>query len=90
MDSICQYISNIALIIFWKCLNEKSQMKFIEEQRLNRMNIKNMGAVVENAENYMSKYNKLKEELTKINMDIEQGMRITKIKKRLSVLERDY
>ncbi|WP_418181400.1 hypothetical protein ACNSOL_11915 (plasmid) [Aliarcobacter lanthieri] len=87
---ICRFISNTGLLVFWKCMNEEDKSKFIEEQRLSKINTKQISVIVNKAEDAEYKYNNLKNEIKSLNNSIKSGLEFVNVREILDNIEKDF
>lgn len=85
-DMICKLIQKFGLFIFWKCLDEKTRQKTIEEHRYTKMNINHIDNVVKKAENFEQEYLSLAKKVIDFNNIVEDIQDVDHIKLELNFL----
>ena len=84
---ICEHVSKMGLLLFWRCMSSQEQQKFIEKERLNKLKTDNIQTIVKKTENYEDKYKKAIDAVTLLNRDIQDGLSFEETKMLLKELE---
>lgn len=86
---VCEKISKIGLMLFWKCMTKEEQAKFIEEERVGKLKRQNIQNIVRNSEEKENRHSKAVRAVSLLNEDIQNGLSFEETKKLLIELE-DY
>lgn len=84
---ICDKVKNIALYIFWNCLDEKKRQENIKEHNFSLVKVEDMKHFEENKNQLDTKITLLKKELLELRNEIHNNSRETIINKIDKLLE---
>lgn len=68
----CKIVQNIALFIFWRCIDEKTRNESIRKHTLSKLKAENVETIVEKVDIYKNKYEQLKNMLINLNNEISE------------------
>ena len=70
----CKIVQNIALFIFWRCIDEKTRNESIRKHTLSKLKAENVETIVEKVDIYKNKYEQLKNGLSSIQNKLKNVM----------------